>query len=142
MNYFNRSADSFIDKRFESYVSGKTFAMDSAAGITLASYHPNRLSYNYRASTEQLVVFSDIYYDKGWKSFVDGEEVPHFRVNYILRGMVLPAGVHTIDFKFEPKSYFVGKKIASASSYVLILLMLAAIGWEVRTRSKRITAEA
>ena len=142
LNGFNPSAEAIIDKRFESHVSGKTFARDSAAGINLASYHPNRLSYNYRASIEQLVVFSDIYYDKGWKSFVDGEEVPHFRVNYILRGMVLPAGEHTIDFKFEPKSYFAGKKIASASSYVMILLILAAIGWEIRTRPKRIAGEA
>jgi uncharacterized membrane protein YfhO len=110
--------------------------MDSAAGITLASYHPNRLSYNYRASTEQLVVFSDIYYDKGWKSFVDGEEVPHFRVNYILRGMVLPAGEHIIEFRFEPRSYFAGKKIAATSSYLLLILMLGAIGWEVRSRMR------
>ncbi len=142
LNGFNPSAEAIIDKRFESYVSGKTFAMDSAADITLASYHPNRLSYNYRASTEQLVVFSDIYYDKGWKSFVDGEEVPHFRVNYILRGMVLPAGEHIIEFRFEPRSYFTGMKIASASSYVLILLMLAAIGWEVRNRPKKTAVES
>ncbi len=134
LNDFNPSAEAIIDKRFESHVSGKTFARDSAAGITLASYHPNLLSYNYRASTEQLVVFSDIYYDKGWKSFVDGEEVPHFRVNYILRGMILPAGEHIIEFRFEPRSYFAGKKIAAASSYLLLILMLGAIGWEVRSR--------
>ncbi len=142
LNGFNPAAEAIIDKRFESYVSGKTFAMDTAAAITLASYHPNRLSYIYRASTEQLVVFSDIYYEKGWKSFVDGEEVPHFRVNYILRGMVLPAGEHTIEFKFEPRSYFTGKKIAAVSSSVLILLILAASGWEVRTRFKNKAVEA
>ncbi len=141
LNEFNPADEAIIDKRFENYVSGKSFNRDSAASISLASYHPNRLSYNYQADAEQLAVFSDIYYEKGWKSFVDDEVVPHFRVNYILRGMVLPAGLHTIEFKFEPKSYFVGKKIASASSYVLILLMLAAIGWEVRTRPKRIAAE-
>ncbi len=142
LNGFNPAAEAIIDKRFESYVSGKTFAMDTAAAITLASYHPNRLSYIYRASTEQLVVFSDIYYEKGWKSFVDGEEVPHFRVNYILRGMVLPAGEHTIEFKFEPRSYFTGKKIAAVSSSVLILLILAASGWEVRTRFKNKAVQA
>lgn len=142
LNNFDPSTEAIIDKRFESYVSGKTFGKDSTAVITLSGYHPNRLSYNYRASSEQLVVFSDIYYDKGWKSFVDGQEVPHFRVNYILRGMVIPAGEHTIEFKFEPKSYFLGKKIASVSSYVLILIILAAIGWEVRTRTRRVADEA
>ena len=142
LNGFNPAAEAIIDKRFESYVSGKTFAIDTSAGIALASYHPNRLSYNSRSGTEQLVVFSDIYYEKGWKSFIDDEEVPHFRVNYILRGMVLPAGEHTIEFKFEPKSYFTGKKIAAVSSSVLILLMLAASGWEVRTRFKNKAVEA
>ena len=136
LNGFNPSAEAIIDKRFESYVSGKTFARDSLAEITLASYHPNRLSFDYQTSTEQLAVFSDIYYNKGWKSFVDGEEVPHFRVNYILRAMVLPPGEHTIDFRFEPRSYFTGKKIAAASSYLLLILMLGAIGWEVRIRMR------
>ncbi len=136
LNDFNPAAEAIIDKRFESYVSGKSFAVDSTADITLVSYHPNRLSYDYQAKTEQLAVFSDIYYDKGWKSFVDGEEVPHFRVNYILRGMILPAGEHIVEFKFEPRSYFTGKKIAAISSYLLIIFMLGAIGWEVRSRMR------
>ena len=136
LNDFNPATEAIIDKRFESFVSGKTFSQDSSAEISLASYHPNRLSFDYKADTEQLVVFSDIYYEKGWKSFVDGEEVPHFRANYILRAMVLPAGEHTIDFRFEPRSYFAGKKIAATSSYILLILMLGAIGWEIRNRRK------
>ena len=88
--------------------------------------------YSYYGNSEQLAVFSEIYYDKGWKAFVDGEEVPHFRVNYILRGMVLPAGEHSIEFRFKPRSYYSGRKIASASSYLLFLLLLGAIGWEFR----------
>lgn len=136
LNDFNPASEAIIDKRFESYVSGKTFSGDSAASISLASYHPNRLSYDYQANTEQLVVFSDIYYEKGWKSFVDGKEVPHFRVNYILRAMVLPAGEHIIEFSFEPRAYFAGNKIATASSYLLFMLILGAIGWEVRSRTR------
>lgn len=137
---FNPANEAIIDKRFERFVSGKTFRRDTSAQISLTSYHPNRLSYAYRANSEQLAVFSEIYYEKGWKSFIDGEEVPHFRVNYILRAMVLPPGEHTIDFKFEPRSYFTGKKIASVSSYILLILMLSAIGWEVRNRSKKTNA--
>jgi hypothetical protein len=136
LNDFNPAEEAIIDRRFESYVSGKTFAQDSSAEIKLVSYHPNRLSFDYQANTEQLAVFSDIYYDKGWKAFVNGEEVPHFRVNYILRGMVLPAGEHIVEFKFEPRSYFAGKKIASTSSFLLMILMLGAIGWEVRSRMR------
>ena len=91
-----------------------------------------------------MAVFSEIFYDAGWRSFVDGEEVPHFRVNYILRGMVLPSGEHSIEFRFEPESYFKGKKIATASSYLLFILLLGAIGWEVRAkiRPKAVEEEA
>lgn len=133
---FDPSTEAIIDKRFESFVSGKNFSADTAKAILLESYHPNRLSYIYMARSEQLAVFSEMYYDKGWKAFIDGEEVPHFRVNYILRGMVLPSGEHTIEFRFEPDSYFKGNKIASASSYILFLLLIGAIGWEIRQRKQ------
>ena len=134
LNEFDPASEAIVDSRFESYLSGKSFDRDTAANISLASYHPNRLSYYFQGNSEQLAVFSDIYYEKGWKSFVDGEEFPHFRVNYILRGMVLPAGEHTIEFKFEPKSYFNGKKIASAGSYLFIILLLGAIGMKVKNK--------
>jgi hypothetical protein len=137
LNDFDPASEAIVDKRFTSYVSGKTFHRDPTVSISLSSYHPNRLSYDYQANTEQLVVFSEIYYDKGWKSFVDGKEVPHFRVNYILRAMVLPPGEHIIDFRFEPISYFAGEKIATASSYLLLVLMLGAIGWEIRNRARQ-----
>jgi hypothetical protein len=137
LNDFNPASEVIIDRRFEPYVSGKTFGPDTSARISLVKYHPNRLLYSYRGSRENLAVFSDIYYDKGWKSFVDGTEVPHFRVDYILRGMVLPAGEHSIEFRFEPRSYFAGKKIASASSYVLFIMLLGAIGWEVWQRNRK-----
>jgi hypothetical protein len=136
LNDFSPVSEAIIDRRFESHVSEKTFPKDSTAVISLSSYHPNRLTYDYQANTEQLAVFSEIYYEKGWKSFVDGEEVPHFRVNYILRGMVLPAGEHTIEFRFEPRSYFAGKKMATVSSYLLLILMLGAIGLQIRSRTR------
>ena len=134
LSNFTPASETIIDRKFESYVSGKSFKTDTNSNIELVTYHPNRLTYLYQGTTEQLAVFSDIYYEKGWKSFIDGEEVPHFRVNYILRGMVLPAGEHAIEFRFEPDSYFTGKKIASASSYLLFLLVIGAIAWEIRGR--------
>jgi hypothetical protein len=137
LNDFDPADEAIIDKRFESYVAGKSFTRDTSMAILLESYHPNHLKYIYMANSEQLAVFSEIYYDKGWKSFIDGEKVPHFRVNYILRGMVLPAGEHTIEFRFEPDSYYKGSKIASVSSYILVLLLLGAIGWEIRERNRK-----
>jgi uncharacterized membrane protein YfhO len=81
------------------------------------------LVYKYSAREEKLVVFSEIYYPAGWKSYIDGKESKYFRADYVLRGMVVPAGDHEIKFAFEPASYIVGNKISLASSVVLILLL-------------------
>ncbi|MBT3385015.1 MAG: YfhO family protein [Prolixibacteraceae bacterium] len=122
----NPALETTIDKRFSGFVDGKKFNKDLNGNIELIEYEPNYLKYKAKTSSEQLAVFSEIYYDKGWNAFIDGEKVPHFRVNYILRAMILPAGEHIVEFKFEPKSYFTGNKISFASS---ILLMLAIAGY-------------
>ena len=74
-----------------------------------------------------LVVFSEIYYADGWQAFIDGKPVPHIRANYVLRALPVPAGAHTIEFKFEPKSYAVGNGVSLASSIALLLVLVAAI---------------
>jgi hypothetical protein len=123
-----------IDKRFAEFVDGKNFSKDLNGKIELVEYQPNYLKYNTEAGTEQLAVFSEIYYSHGWNAFVDGKEVPHFRGDYILRAMAIPAGKHTVEFKFHPKSYFVGNKISLASS---ILLLLAIVGYAFSEFKKR-----
>ncbi|NOR76176.1 MAG: YfhO family protein, partial [Draconibacterium sp.] len=122
----NPSINAIIDERFEEFVEGKKFNIDLNGTIELTEYQPNYLKYKTKAATEQLTVFSEIYYNKGWDAYVDGEKVPHFRVDYILRAIILPAGEHTVEFKFAPKSYFIGNNISLASS---ILLMLAIVGY-------------
>jgi uncharacterized membrane protein YfhO len=74
------------------------------------NYKPNHLTYEYTSSSEQLLVFSEIFYDLGWTAYIDGEEAKHFRVNYILRGMKVPTGEHKIEFVYSLKSYDVGRK--------------------------------
>jgi hypothetical protein len=92
--------------------------------IELKNYKPNHLTYQSESSEEQFAVFSEIYYPKGWNAYVDGQLKPHAAVNYVLRGMVLPAGKHTIEFKFEPSTYKTGNTIAMAGS-VLVLATVA-----------------
>jgi uncharacterized membrane protein YfhO len=70
-----------------------------------------------------IAVFSEIWYDKGWKAYVDGEEIPYFRANYILRAAALPGGNHTLEFKFEPTSYLLGEKISLLASVLLVALL-------------------
>lgn len=123
-----------VDERFAEHVQGKNFMKDNSGSIRLTEYQPDYLRYDMKASGEQLVVFSDIYYEDGWNAFIDGEPAPHFRVNYVLRAMVIPAGEHTIEFNFHPASYYTGNKVSLASS---ILLILAIAGYFLNETRKR-----
>lgn len=101
-----------------------TFTKDSTATINLETYKPNYLKYVSTNSNAGFGVFSEIYYPKGWKATIDGKEATIFNVNYVLRGLQIPAGKHTIEFKFEPEVVKTGGMIALISS----VLMLGVIG--------------
>lgn len=96
---------------------------DSTAKIDIESYEPNKLIYHTKATTEQLAVFSEIFYDKGWNVYIDGKKSNYFRANYLLRAMIIPVGEHEITFKFEPESFSIGNYIAITSSILLIVLL-------------------
>ena len=98
---------------------------DSTAFIRLKSYQPNHLVYEFSARKEQVAIFSEVYYDKGWNAYVNGDKVQYFRANYLLRAMQLKPGAYEIEFKFEPKSYSIGNTIALTSSILLILSFIA-----------------
>ncbi len=111
-----------VEKEFAATVDG--YAKDTITGqILINNYAPDHLIFTSTSNQEQLAVFSDIYYPKGWNAYVDGKPVEHIRVNYILRGLMIPAGEHTIVFKFEPTSYKYGQMIALISSIIILLLV-------------------
>ena len=114
-----------IDDDFEDMIAKREYQTDSINYIELTSYKPNELIYNYKAETDQLAIFSEIYYPKGWECYIDGEESSHFRVNYVLRGMELPAGSHEVRFQFDPPSYRIGTKVSYASSIIMLLMAIA-----------------
>ena len=87
--------------------------------IELLNYDVNSLTYLSKTTNEQFAVFSEIYYKNGWNAYIDGELVPHYRINYVLRGMLIPPGEHTIEFKFAPKVIQQGSVI-SLFSYLLL----------------------
>lgn len=134
LDTFRPKETAIVDQRFESFIKGHPFSFDSTAVINLKSYSPNHLTYEYSSVSSQLAVFSDIYYDKGWHAYIDGKESPYFRVDYILRAMMVPAGKHSIEFRFHPKVYYTGEKISLAGSSILILAALAALGWFIYKR--------
>jgi len=121
-----------VDKRFETQLKGKSFVKDTTSRIVLDSYAPNKLVYTSNANQEQLAVFSEIYFADGWKATIDGVDAPHFRANYILRAMVVPAGKHTIVFSFEPSSFNRSETISVISAFILIGLMVLALGFGVK----------
>ncbi|MEZ4897107.1 MAG: YfhO family protein [Saprospiraceae bacterium] len=126
LNGLDPGSRAIIHKDFASDLEG--FQPTKGGSIALTSYAPNKLVYASDAPTEQLAVFSEIWYgpDKGWKVFVDGTEAKLFRADYVLRAMRVPAGQHTIEMRFEPASVKIGKMISLIASGVLLLLL---IGW-------------
>lgn len=126
-----------IDKRFASEVAGFAIQPDSTAQITLVSYKPDELVYKSRSASEQLAVFSEIYYPHGWKAYIDGKLQPHFRADWTLRAMRVPAGDHTIEFKFEPDTYYTVATVASVSSAVILLLLLVALAYSLWATIKK-----
>jgi hypothetical protein len=136
---FNPAKMAVVDVRFKDKLAAfKSIIVDSSNtdNIKLVSYKPNHLQYKSTAKTERLAVFSEIYYDKGWNVSIDGKEVDYSRANYVLRSMLVPAGEHTIDFKFEPKSYKVGNQLAIVGSVLLVLLVGAAIFMQLKSKKK------
>lgn len=130
-----RNADTrttaFVDaSKFE--VKDQTFTVDSAATVQLTERKPPYLKYESTSTQDGLILFSEVYYPKGWHAFVDGKEIPILRANYVLRGLQVPAGKHTIEFKFEPKPYMVGNKITMASNWAVLLVVLGCLGWSLK----------
>ncbi len=101
--------------------------------IEITKHQLNHLTYAFDSQKEQLVVFSEIYYKPGWQAFIDGKAVDHIRVNYVLRGLVVPAGKHTIEFKVNDATYKKGLTIARISSWLMLLLLLGVAAWDVKT---------
>ncbi len=100
------------------------YSVDSIQGsIKLTEYEPNRLKYQYQSPQNQVAVFSQIYYPKGWNAYLDGQPIDICRANYILRAVKLPSGKHELIFKFEPKSYQMGQILALISSLIVLLLV-------------------
>lgn len=120
-------------KDFE--IKNTAFAKDSSATITLENYKPNYLKYVSNNSNEGLAVFSEMYYGKGWNAYIDGKSADHIRVDYVLRALNVPAGKHTIEFKFEPQVIKTGSTITLISSIGMLLLLAGGIYFE---RKKKI----
>jgi len=125
--------EAVIDKRFVSEAFVTNYPKDSTATIQLTSYALNNLVYDFNSTTNQFAVFSEIFYKDGWNAYIDGNLTPHYRVNFVLRGLEIPKGTHKIEFKFEPTVVKKGSTI-TLISYGLLLIIFA--GWFFVERRK------
>ena len=99
----------------------------ASARIDLTEYRPNYLKYEYTTPEEAVAVFSEIFYDHGWKAYVDGEEMPYFRADYVLRAMKLPAGKHTVEWRFRAPGWTAVEGVTLAASLAILLGAVAAL---------------
>jgi hypothetical protein len=126
-----------IGKAFQS-IASTNFTYDSTATIELIKNANDVVTYKTKATATQFAVFSEIYYDKGWNAYIDGKLTPYAKVNYVLRGMPIPAGEHEVVFKFEPKSHALGWTLTSIASIIAILLFGVALFFEWKNRKVQV----
>ena len=129
---YNIKDISIIGNDFKHILEGKEFKHDPNRSIKLLDYSVNKLVYKTSTSSEQLAVFSEIYYPDGWKARIDGKELPLFRANYILRCAIIPAGNHKLVMTFEPQINKIGYNISLICSIILLLLLLSSLYISIR----------
>lgn len=125
--------------KFPDAAGKASFTVDTTATVKVVSHEPNYLKYVANNSHDGLAVFSEMYYGNGWNAYLDGKPASHFEADYALRAMLIPAGKHVIEFKFEPTVVKTGGTIALIST--LLMLVLVGAGIYFRQKSKQDTRE-
>ncbi|MBD3637641.1 MAG: YfhO family protein [Crocinitomicaceae bacterium] len=130
--------ETVVDNDFSDQISQQSYSGEGT--ITMTSYHPDNLVYKSSSPDKQLAVFSEIYYPLGWKAYIDGEEVPIIRVNYVLRAIEVPAGEHTIEFAYNLPSFKRSGTFSWIGSILVLLMIGAGIFYETK-RTDEATSE-
>jgi len=131
LNNFNPKDTALVEEKYKSQLNN-TIQFDSAALISFVKNDNDFIEYKSSSKTNQFAVFSEIFYDRGWKAFIDGKESTIFQTNYVLRGMMIPVGNHTITFEFKPASFYNSSKITLIASALVWLLLIAAVAQSFR----------
>lgn len=116
------------------YTQAASFKKDSTASIKVLDYKPNTISYQTQNSEKGFAVFSEMYYSEGWKATIDGVEAEIIPVNYVLRGLEIPAGSHTVVFSFEPKVVQKGSTISLVTTALLVILLIGGLFFEFKKK--------
>ena len=119
------------------YSGAINFQKDSSATIVLTQFDNDTMIYKTKSTANQFAVFSEIYYPKGWNAYLDEKPIAYQAVNYVLRGLEVPAGEHTIKFVFEPDSFKKGTAIMYASSFIILLVVLGGFAMSLRNQYRK-----
>lgn len=139
LDTLNTALYAVADKRFEK-ILGTTPPKAPGDTIYETTYAPNRLTFHYRTGKERIAVFSEVFFPWGWKAQVDGRELPIGRVNYVLRAMRLPQGVHSIEMTFDPESIHATNTLSIISLCLIGIICCGALGlwgYKIYVRVKR-----
>ncbi|WP_299895925.1 YfhO family protein [uncultured Aquimarina sp.] len=134
LNDIDTKNTAVIRNEFKDELESYKPVKDSVSTISISKTDPNHLAYNMYTNKPGFVVFSETYYKDGWNAYIDGAPETVYPVNYMLRGIKVPAGKHTIEFKFEPQVVKTGSSITLASSIIFGLLFLGALFFEYKKR--------
>ncbi|MBI5472075.1 MAG: YfhO family protein [Ignavibacteriae bacterium] len=130
---FNPAVTAVVEKPLAQQVA----PAESSASATVANYQSREIAIKTNNTAQSLLVLSEIYYPAGWNAYVDGTPTEIYRTNYILRSVVVPAGAHTVEFKFEPKMYELGWTLSNAAWGVALLCILIGL-WQTPTVRARL----
>ena len=131
LNRIDLKTTAVVDRCFASQIASLEPGIAPDASVTLTAWSPKQLDYETTSATPGTVVFSEIYYPYGWKASIDGTPADHYRVNYLLRALDVPAGSHHVTFLFDPDSVRKGDAIATVCTVLMYLLILALAGWGI-----------
>jgi hypothetical protein len=123
----------------QSFATGLTQPQwDSAASIRLSKFDNDAIEYQSNSTTPQFAVFSEVFYPYGWNAYLDDKKVDYARTNYILRGLSIPAGKHTIKFVYEPATYKKGVTISYIGSFLIAIFLLGGLfmNWRENKKNK------
>jgi hypothetical protein len=124
-----------VEKKYQAQIK-QLPVPDSSGFIKLKQNLNDKIDYSFHSTTPQFAVFSDIYYPAGWNAFIDGNKTDYVKTNYVLRGMNVPAGDHQIEFRFEPKSFTIGRTITIIANILVFLAMIGAVFFYIRKKPK------
>lgn len=138
---FDPRKEAFVHEEFKNQLNTARLGQAANAEIKLVSYHPDTLTYESTSPNDAFAVFSEMYYNKGWKAYIDGNEVPIVRADYALRALQVPGGNHRIEFIFSPASIRISNLVSLIASIVLVLGIVLATVFSIRqSKGKKVPA--